>query len=318
MTGVEVIQRGQRLAEQMVADMVHHQNNRPRSLQSQKRILGMSEMGGCREYIRATIAGDKKMDPTLWKQEAEFGTALGDYIENAIGEAHGDDVMLQHRLTLELQVGGHPIRVSGSTDIIYITDDGDIVDLKSKNGLGLTKREGPTFKNKAQLAGYMEAAVQEGLVNPETVAGHLMFFDRGAAEKGFLPYSMDYAQAKLILEAVSERLEDVASALSTARMATRDEPESWCWAVQCPFYNNCWAGYMPDQKIENPEALEAIRIYVEARRDRNDDISAVEAAKQMLEGIEGVTPDGVVVRWTEVMPKSGNAYMKLEVREPKQ
>ena len=341
MTSIETIQRGQKLAARIMESVAVQQLNAPRTVQSTKRILGMSEFGACREYVRATIAGDPKTPEGL-KWPAWIGTVVGDAMETAVKEAaveslvngYGGDAITQRRVTLQLMVGhteesAQEIRISGSADIIFppVTAEqaaqgreglGDVVDLKSRDGLGLVLREGPSFKEKAQVSGYLVACVQEGLLPAATAAGHLMYYDRSGKVDNAYTWSVDYETATQILDAAAERLMDVASALAIpGRMATRDEPESWCYHVQCPFYANCWKGYMPSEEITNEHALEAIRMYREARADRNNASDALDALKNEIAGTQGVTPDGVIVRWTTVQGQHGT-YEKLEVREPKE
>lgn len=343
MTTVETIQRGQKLARRIMESVTVQQLNAPRTLQSGARILGMSEFGGCREYVRASIAGDPKAPQTNLKWSAYIGTVVGDAMETATKEAvvtelvngYGGDVVTQRRVTLQLMVGNDEtlteIRVSGSADLIFLPDGtipegepipddfglGDVVDLKSKDGLGEVLRSGPSFKEKAQISGYVTACVQEGILPASTAAGHLMYYDRAGKVDDALTWSVDYEGAQLILEAASQRLWEVATALAIpGRRATRDMPESWCYHVQCPFYQACWAGYMPEKEITNPEALAAIQLYREARNDRNNSVDVIDAVKQQLEGIEGVTPGGVIVRWSTVQGRNG-AYDKLEIREPR-
>jgi hypothetical protein len=339
MTDIETIQRGQKLAARIMESVTVQQLNAPRTLQSQKRILGMSEFGACREYVRASIAGDPKTPVTYLKWPAWLGTVVGDAIEDATKAAvieslvngYGGEAVTQKRVTLQLMVGPEDaaveIRISGSADIIFLPVTeveaaagreglGDVVDLKSRDGLGLVFREGPPFKEKAQVSGYLVACVQEGILPAETAAGHLMYYDRSGKVEDSYTWSVDYPTAVQILDAASERLMDVARALAIpGQHAPRDEPESWCYHVQCPFYQACWNGYMPEEKIENEHALEAIRMYRDARRDRNAASDALEALKNELTGLQGKTDDGVIVRWSTVQGANGT-YEKLEVREP--
>ncbi len=77
-----------------------------------------------------------------------------------------------------------------------------------------------------------------------------------------------------------------------------DEPESWCKAIGCPFYDGCYAGYNPTEKITHERELAAVQNLIEARKAEKDAISRRRAAREALKGVEGVTPDGVVVRWS--------------------
>jgi hypothetical protein len=100
------------------------------------------------------------------------------------------------------------------------------------------------------------------------------------------------------------------------RHAPRDEPESYCRAISCPFYDACWAGYTPTGKIEHPREIAAVNEYVMLRDEIKAGNDALDAVKQMLEGVEGVTDDGIIVRWSTVQGKY-DPYKKLEVLLPR-
>lgn len=284
------------------------QQNAPRTRQSAARVLGMSEMGGCREYIRASIAGDVKAPPDPLKWAAFIGTAVGDMIEKILGD-YG--FITQEDVTLTLPRTG--IQVSGHLDARTSTY---VLDLKSVDGLADVEREGPSFKNKAQISGYLVGLVQMGKLD-EASTGHLVYYDRSGKTSETYVWSVTYDQALLILDAVDDRLTEVAESLATGRHASRDEPESWCYAISCPFYMACWDGYTPTGKVEHPRQLDAVRRRVEARDDAKNAAERLDQAKEDLRGVEGVTPDGTIVRWTLSETPTGRIADVLNVRTPK-
>jgi hypothetical protein len=229
-TSIEADELGAMLGDAILGAVADWQNNSPRSQQSKARILGMSEMGGCREYIRATIAGEPKTPQEEIKWPAFVGTALGDSIEEIIG---GMGFSTQEDAKLTLPRTG--ITVMGHLDA---RTKGAIVDLKSKSELATVRREGPTFKEKAQISGYLVAKVQEGVLD-EDATGHLVYLDRSGRDSTTHVWSTTYQNALLILDAVEERLLDVQHALATGTREDRngrlmtDEPRSWCESVQC-------------------------------------------------------------------------------------
>lgn len=295
------------------------QHQSPRTMQTREgRILGMSQLGGCREYIRATIGGEPMddVDEMRLKWAAYIGTAVGDKIEADVKRMLPGSVT-QKRVTLFMQVGDQQISVSGSTDILFPDSLAPglppaVVDLKSRDGLADVKREGPPFKEKVQIAGYLIASIDEGVLPAEAI-GLLLYYDRSGRDKGRHVWAINREQALLILDAASQRLEEVAASLATGRHAPRDEPESWCFHVGCPFYNSCWSGYQPSGAIENERDLDAIRRYTEARRDSKDATSRMRAASGDLDGVTGVTPDGTTLTW--VLQQNGST--RIDLREPK-
>lgn len=298
----------------MILDAVADwQENAPRTRQSTARVLGMSELGGCREYIRASIAGEPKGKSGL-KWAAYVGTAVGDFTE---GIMEGYGAKTQEDVVLTLPLTG--IKVSGHTDIRL---PNRVVDLKTKDKLDDVRREGPPFKNKVQIAGYLLANLESGLVD-EDATGHLVYLDRSGVQAEAYVWSTTVDQARLILETAEERLLDVQHALATATRNGRDghlmtdEPESWCFHVQCPFYQACWAGHRPTGTVEHPRELDAVRRMLEAKADEKNALSRRAQAKEDLRGVEGVTPDGTMVKWTITTNPSGGFTEKLEVRAPK-
>lgn len=294
------------------------------SPRSQQTALGMSQLGGCREYIRATIAGDPANVQDTIKWPAFVGTALGDHVEQITQRRLG--TILQDRVTLEMEIEGlGVIYISGSTDIrfpstnftvngvIVHLPDGAVVDLKSKAELDTVRRSGPSFKEKAQIAGYLVAAVQEGKLGVEAT-GHLVYIDRSGRDKTSHVWSTDYEQAQMILEAVASRLDDVAHALATGQRATRDEQPSWCKAVQCEFYAACWGGYAPTGAIDHEPDIEAVEAFVEARAEVKAWEKRRDTARDNLKEISGITPDGTIVEWKTIQGRYGE-MTRLEVTE---
>ncbi len=308
-TPTEADQRGRDFGNAILAAVGDWQQNSPRTKQSTSRILGMSEMGGCREYIRATIAGDIKVPPKPLKWPAFVGTALGDMIETILGD-YG--FATQEDAVVTLPRTG--IRVKGHLDA---RTRNAVIDLKSRDELAEVRRDGPPFKEKAQVSGYLVAKVQEGVLD-ESATGHLVYLDRsGKIDEAFV-WSTTYDNALLILDAVEDRLLQVQNALASgySQGYLRDEPESWCWAIGCPFYSKCWEGYMPTSDITHERELEMVRKFKEARKERDELIALVKNYRDALRGVEGKTPDGTTVRWS-ISQYEGGLGDRLDVREPK-
>lgn len=298
---------GATLGQAVLSAVRDFQVNSPRS---QQRTLGMSQMGGCREFIRATLAEDPRDDDVPIKWPAFVGTAVGDYIEKIMGEqgyAAQEDAVLS--------LDGLGIKVRGHLDF---RGKNAVADLKTKDGLADVRREGPSFKEKAQISGYIIAKLQEGVLDEDGI-GTLIYLDRSGKDPSVFTWTTTVPQARLILAAVEERLRDVVKALETGTTQSylRDEPESWCWAVGCPFYRACWNGYTPTGEVKHQRELDAVRRLVQARDDEKAAKSRREQAREDLRGVEGVTPDGTIVRWTISSTESGGTSDRLDVREKK-
>lgn len=329
MTNIELQAHGQALGDEIMHQMYLAQSGSARSQQSASRVLGMSELGGCREYIRASVSGDEKTPERGLRWAAFVGTALGDYMEHTLASRPGSKAILQERLTLTLSSG---ITVTGSGDVInpvpLVQYDNTIVDFKSKDGLATIRREGFTSKEKIQISGYVVAAVQNGVISAEGAIGLLMGVDRSGKDKTSHTWTVDYAGALRWLEIAERRLDEVAEAMATGvtQGYLRDEPESRCWHLQCPFYKACWPEgvYQPVEPVESDFVVEQVELYKIGRKDAKVAADIQNAAKSELMGfqpvdpehppVSGVMPDGTTLNW---ILKNGrnDSYWQIDVRE---
>ncbi len=319
-TNAELQAYGQGIADELAAALAQWDDSRERSKQSEARILGMSSLGGCREYLRATIAGDPKGKPTKLKLPAIMGTAGGDVIEEAARKFLG--ATTQATITVTLPNG---MKVTGHTDIIRSRKA--IVDLKSKDGIREVAADGPSFENLVQIAGYQIGGIQQGLLDEDAV-GVLVYYDRAGNDKTFYAHTITLEQAEGYLQAAVERLDDVAKALTTGVTPARhlqDKPESWCFHTQCEFYNQCWDGYLPlDQRLD-PGQEEAVNRYERGRDLDKLSKEMQRTAKAELypdydHRVEGVgrtvDPDGQVpvIKWVARTGKDGQVFDSIDVR----
>lgn len=291
--GFDLQVRGEMIAELVYQTLAAAQQNAPRTLQSTKRVLGLSEIGGCREYIRASITGERK-DPEPFKWSAFVGTALGDYVEGIM--ARDSDATTQEVVTVTLP--RTKIEATGHLDMRWSSTD-DLVDLKTrdKEGMAEVRRDGPPFKNQAQLACYFKALVDAGKMTTDGFA-HLMYLDRSGKDDNFYTWTIDWERALLIIDALEDRLLDVAGAISRGDyFATRDEPQTYCQNIGCPFAWRCWEGYLPSNKITHPEEIRKIDEFDAARSEAEEANKYRQAKRDACEGISGTLPDGRVAEW---------------------
>lgn len=206
----------QRLLEAVIAD----RNAQPRSQQLQ---IGPSEVGGCRELLRAGLfEPPAEAEPeTNWAAAAHVGQVMGADLERIFGERV--NALLQQRYSTMFGMFG--ISISGGADLTFL--DGDqISDLKSIDDMGSTLydlnrdaqaietllsiyREGLLFaknietadggyeltgvvldkvaklSNYIQIAIYVMGAMQAGIIS-EHGTGRLVFYDRSGNYQGFV------------------------------------------------------------------------------------------------------------------------------------
>lgn len=326
----------QRAISEMVMTAVGwYQANSARTQQARNGTLGFSDLGGCREFLRASIARDPRDDSDEAKWAAFCGTGIGDVVEKAMQAYLGEDAaQLQRKLTLRLV--DMNIEVTGSADTVLTIPAGHpilerqphlvsgVIDLKTKDELSTVRREGPSLKEKIQISGYLVAAFQEGLLG-EKALGFLVFLDRSGADRKAHTWAVDLEGAYEYLEIAEKRLQDVAGALASGEVGgyLRDEPEQWCVAVGCPFRVACWEGYVPDAKITNPRFIDALRRYDEGRELAKVADDLKKGAKSTLQpggkeddSVFGRTPDGTTLKWTAKSTASGTS-LSIDVRVPK-
>lgn len=315
--------KGDWIAEQIMLAAGEFDQNRPRTVQGMAGGLGFSDLGGCREYIRASVVGDERHYPAHpLKLPAFVGTWGGEGIEKAMAWKFGEAVKTQLTLRLDL---GDGIVIQGSSDIIWLGQNA-VIDLKSKAGLADIRREGPSEKEWIQISGYLVACIQTGLLDQSATA-HLIYWDRSGSDPKAHAATIDYELALFYLSIARERLEAVAVAIEQGIVQSylRDMPESWCFAVGCPFYYQCWDGYMPTNEITDPNLIEAVAKFAQARDDEKAMTSLKAERRELLRQsngageihyVEGRTPDWIV-KWTLVENPSGWVSERLEVRPRK-
>jgi len=328
---MKAVDDDRQLADFLNNEVASWDNERPRS---QQVTLGPSELGGCREFIRATVAQDPGLPETGFKAAAFMGTAVGDMIERIFGER----LMAILQREVSIQMGRTGITVAGSADAIIpptvskrvakgsrvfeILAGGLVLDIKSKDGLAEIEKYGASLENLIQISVYLVGAVAEGLLSKDSY-GVLLYVDRSGSTKRFTTITIDYDEATRWIDLAEERLMDVDEVLAKGspeedRWALRDKSPAWCFAVQCPFRENCWGGseHRPTGQITHPDELEAVSRYVTARDLEKQAIELKAAANKSLAGVAGITPDGTTVSWTSTGRRdpTGEPAMRLDVR----
>lgn len=277
-------------------------SDRPRTLQ---RKLGPSSLGGCREYIRATIAGDEGIaERPRGLDAASIGTMVGDSLESIFEGRIG--VATQVHVSIQLAKLG--LTVEGHSDMLWIERQ-RLFDLKSKNGLAEIEREGASLENVIQISVYTVGAVQNGTL-PEGSSASLVYYDRSGTDKKFLIYTFTWEELLGYVEIAESRLAQVFEVLDAgspdeSRWGLRDKEPGMCFYTQCEFRLNCWGGadnWIPASTITTEAGLAAVAEYVRARKAAKDGVAYQREAREGLRGVEGVTSvpiDGLVyaVSW---------------------
>lgn len=263
---------------------------RPRNKQV---TLGPSSLGGCREYIRATLAEDEGIPERTERglDGASIGTLLGDDLE----EIFESQMAFLRQVNTQTHFQKLGLTVAGNADLVDIPGAW-VGDLKSVDGLEEVRRQGPSLKYMIQVSVYLMGLIQAGVISEtERPTASLIYYDRSGADKTFLVYTLSWDDILGYVSLAEERLQQVFDVLAAGspeemRWGLRDEEPSFCHYIQCPFRLNCWGGseWVPPGTIESEDGKAAVDSYVQARQAAKDAEAWKKEAREGLRGRSGV------------------------------
>jgi len=294
-------------------------NSTDRSKQQQDFMLGVSNLGHCKQYallmMRQTPFSDVRD-----KTAAFFGTVAGAAIEAQLKIDH-PGWLFQQDLFFPLPSGGgtdaHPdIIIPFSVQEPEKGFYQGILDGKSKAELETIKKVGPTQQQIYQVHAYAKAAIEAGLLNPDhpIVVGDV-FFDRSG--KDVIPYSVMHLYTEDVITFIDEWVNDVKYALVHNEDASRDMPREWCWSY-CEYATACRGGDTDvEGLLESPDIIAAVDLWAEVKELKAEAKRKEAAYKRTLDGVTGSTGT-YNIRWTEVGPVETKAsirsgYRKLQI-----
>lgn len=289
-------------------------NGSDRSRQSKSNVVGVSDVGGCREYVRRVILDEEPSQEVHTYDLAAFiGSAIGDHMEDAWIAAHsGEQWTKQAEVTVTLDVRGITLNIPGHPDLFCRSD---LIDFKSVDGLGVIRRTGPSDQQRFQRALYAFALIEAGAMDPDAWV-HNVYIDRSGADSTPVVWSAPFDLREV--EEAREWLSDVIYAVQHGEEASRDKPREWCYAC-CPFAPACRGEDDSDVEglIDDPFILEAIEVYLaasEAIKLANKDKAS---AASVLSGVSGRTPTHTV-RSVDIGPSdvayTRAGYRRLDVK----
>jgi hypothetical protein len=305
------------IAETINADLVGFMNRSDRSVQSDQGILGPSDIGFCRQRASLVTRGVPKTDETP-KWAAAVGTAIHNYVEEALKKAHPDWILgsidnlrVTALLPSGAEIGGHP-------DIV-VPEWNAVLDIKTVDGFEWIKREGTSVQHKYQRHLYAMGLIREGILKEEDLLVGNIYFDRSGKQPEPMVFvePMDWT----LTNEIDSWIQDVIYAVKNNEDASRDVPAAVCERI-CSHFTAC-RGNLQDsvggELIEDPELLAAVRMYVEARDMSSLADKQKKEAQNMLLGISGSTGEWQI-RWVDVQPtvvssfeKTG--YSRMDIRK---
>lgn len=297
-------------AQSFTFDLLLDDMGRGRSQQTDARQLGMSDLGGCREYVRRFTLNHPFTDAPK-RLPAMLGTWIDSSLKDA-RKAANPSLIVDAEVMLTLDLPGFPgLRIMGHPDEID-PDEPSVTDYKTKDndGLAYIRRAGTQLNHRYQRHLYYAACVESGLLPAEGIVRNI-YLDRSGKDPEPFVEQEPYDPA-----VVAEASDWLASVLygvehEPNEVLTRDTPEPVC-RDYCPFYTAC-RGFDYGGELE-PVQVEAARIYLEADALVKKWEPVRAGAKAVLVGASG-TLDGITVRSTEVPASdSRRGYTTVTVR----
>lgn len=284
--------------------------NSARSKQSVERILGPSDLGGCRAYLTHMLKDSPRDERQKPPWAAFIGTWVGEGLEQAY-VASRPRSRSQVAIQVTLPSGR---KTSGTADVVDEELNG-VIDFKSLDGNTSMEGGDPPFKNLAQVMTYLLGAIQMGLLS-EDATWNLVYVDRSGDEP--VPVVLSGTLSMDVIAEMEERISQAEYAAMFGEEPQRDEPISMCESF-CQFFKVCRGDWQPQGLITEPAVVSAADKYLEGAALVKRGNRLRDEAKAVLKGQEGSTGTAVV-RWTRinggVVPEyKRRAYDKIEVKE---
>src|SRR5262245_2273744 len=268
---------------------------KPRSKQTENFVVGISELGFCSERTRRMLAG---ITPEPTDNIAAFiGTAIGDYIEQAVCHRF-PDAQRQVEISTQLHGDQGTYTLMGPPDLLF--PGWGILDVKTTHGLEIVRRTGPNqqqqFQRHCYALGAWNAGLFPGLELDELQVANV-WFDRAGDDKSchvqIEPFSAEQ------VERAAYWLDEVVYAYVRGGEAQKEPPRTLC-ENYCGHFKDCRAGDTDAEGlITYPVYLSAVEMYREATELEREGRQLKAQAKAHLRGVQGST-GAFAVRWVHV------------------
>lgn len=282
-----------------------------RSVQASEGILGPSDIGFCRQKASLMTKGVPATDaPPKWA--AAVGTAIHNYVEAAIKEAHPDWLVGSIdgvRVTATLPSGAE---ISGHPDVVVPASNA-VLDIKTVDGFQWVKREGTSLQHKYQRHLYAMGLIQAGILDDsKTILVGNIYFDRSGkeAEPLVIVEEMDHT----LTPEIDSWVQDVIYSVKNGEDASRDVAAAVCERI-CSHFTAC-RGQLETQDsefIQDADLLSAVDMYVQGREMKKEAEAMQKAAQAILDGVNGSTGT-YQVRWVDVQPTTVESFEKAAYR----
>ena len=261
-----------------------------KSARSQQVQIGPSELGGCRKKIWLKLNGQQRVNHDTLSLAAIMGTAIHTHLYEIFKaqDPHELRFLLEHEFEFE--------GIKGHVDM-YDSENAEVIDWKTtkKSGLAYFPSKGQRWQ--VQVYGYLMAKNGYEVKNVTLVA-----IPRDGNETDVVFHTEPYDES-IALEALANLAE-----IKSMTEAPAPEKDKWFCKDYCGYYDASGEVGCPSRPkaeaesavIEDEEARSAARNYLQVITEIDELNKIKESLKGVLEGVSGVTPEGIKVVWSEV------------------
>ena len=262
------------MKERLIAKIKENQNNSARSNQIE---IGASELGGCRRRVWLRINGQEETNPNTLVLSSFMGTA----IHTAIEQLFDGDVGVQ----TEVEVFSRGLK--GHVDLIA---DNTISDWKT-----ITKKNVAYFGSQQQRWQVQTYALMANDNGHFVDTVQLVGIARDGSENDIVVLTEEYSEA-VALEALAW-LDDIKA---RTEIPAPEKDALFC-ADYCPFFGACPGRTKESEPltIDDFDVNQAAKDYIALGKQIKELELQQEGARAILEGANGVTPDGIKISWSE-------------------
>lgn len=253
--------------------------------------IGPSEIGGCRRKVWYKLNNQESTNPNTLRLASFMGTAIHNAIETALKsqDPFGDS----YEMEVEVEHEG----LTGHVDL-YIPSRGEVVDWKTTKLRNLAYFPSQQQRWQVHLYGYLLEANGKEV---KTVT--LLAIPRDGDETSVKVHSEPYNR-EIALNALSwlKEIKD------STRSPAPEKDASFC-ASYCGYYDATGMVGCPgigkkdiadSAIIEDPDINQAAQDYIAFGEAEKVYKEKKDGAKAMLEGVTGVTLDGITIKWSSV------------------
>jgi hypothetical protein len=269
--------------EMLMKALTTYDNNRERSQQKQ---IGVSQIGGCRKQVWLQIQNTPKTNETL-KLPALMGTAIHKMIEEALVKDNAAN-WGEYWLEEEVEYDG----LKGHIDL-YIPSVGAVVDWKTTKLKNLTYFPNTQQRTQVQLYAYL---LSKNGHSPKTVT--LVAIPRDGDERNIKLHTEEYNEA-IALEGLKWLRE-------VQNMDIAPAPEKYAaqfCKFYCSYYGESCGGKgkeVATETISDDQIISVAETYMQCVSDINKLEKVKEELKSALENVNGVTPSGITISWSQI------------------